>query len=308
MSRQKHRSTILALTIAVLLTSWTGGTLAVAAPPSIVGWPSDFPAWAYQFDPASPNACAAGKPTCVTQTIKTMNLRFKPLASSCHHNAVFSLAYLRTTQEYARFAAEQPTHFDDVAWVNHEDAVFAQFYFHAYDRWAAGRRSEVPAAWLIAFDAAQDKKVSGAGDLLLGMSAHVNRDLPFALAGLGLVAPNGQSRRHDHFVINDMLERVVKPLMAEEARRFDPTIDDANDPLGITYSAVFQMLKGWRANAWVNAQRLVGAPTPEAKAVVAQAIETEAAKTARTLVATYSYAPPATTTAARDAYCASQGG
>ena len=105
-----------------------------------------------------------------------------------------------------------------------------------------------------------------------------------------------------------MLKRVVQPLMAEEAKRFDPTIDDANDPLGITYSAVFDMLKGWRANAWVNAQRLVAAPTPAAKAVVAQAIEAEAAATAQTLLTTYSYAPPATSTAARDAYCASQGG
>ena len=76
------------------------------------------------------------------------------------------------------------------------------------------------------------------------MSAHVNRDLPFALARLGLVAPNGQSRSHDHFVINDMLKRVVQPLMAEEAKRFDPTIDDANDPLGITYSAVFDSAEG----------------------------------------------------------------
>ena len=123
MSRQNHRLTILAVTISVLLASWSGGTTA-AASPSIVGWPSDFPAWAYQFDPASPNACAAGKPTCVKQTIKTMNSRFGPLASSCHHNAVFSLAYLRTTQEYARFAAEKPSHFDDVAWVNHAGRRF----------------------------------------------------------------------------------------------------------------------------------------------------------------------------------------
>jgi hypothetical protein len=105
-----------------------------------------------------------------------------------------------------------------------------------------------------------------------------------------------------------MLKRVVKPLMAEEALRFDPTIDDANDPLGITYTSLFQMLKDWRANAWVNAERLVAAPTPAAKAVVAQAIETEAATSAQTLVTTFSYTPPATTTAARDAYCASQGG
>jgi hypothetical protein len=37
--------------------------------------------------------------------------------------------------------------------------------------------------------------VTGSGDLLLGISAHVNRDLPFVLASLGLVAPDGTSRK-----------------------------------------------------------------------------------------------------------------
>jgi Family of unknown function (DUF5995) len=308
MIRRQHGLSAFVLFVVALLLSSTGGTIAATAPAGFVGWPTDLPAWAYQFNPSSPDDCSAGRPACVKQTIKTMNLRFTPLATSCHHNAVFSLAYLRTTQEYARFAAERPSHFDDVAWVNHEDAVFAQFYFKAYDAWVAGRTADVPQAWEIAFDAAQNKQVSAAGDLLLGMSAHVNRDLPFVLAGLGLVAPNGQSREHDHFVINEMLQRVVQPLMAEEAKRFDPTIDDANDPLGITYSTLFEMLKAWRANAWQNAKNLVQANTPTAQAAVARSIETQAVASAQTLVTTFSYTPPVTTTAARDAWCATHHG
>lgn len=291
--------------MAVLITSWTGGGAAVAADPLFVGWSQLLPAWAYQFNPDSQNACAAGKPTCVKQTIKKMESRFTPLGDACHHNAVFSLAYLRTTQEYARTASD-PSYFDDTAFVNHEDAVFAEFYFVSYDAWAAGQSTEVPASWQIAFDAAQNRQVTGSGNLLLGMNAHVNRDLPFVLAGIGLVAPDGTSRKPDHDRINAMLNRVVAPLLAEESLRFDPTIDDAETPYGLSYTGLMQLLVAWRETAWRNAERLVAAPDAAARAVVAQEIEAYAADTARSLVLQYQYNPPVTTSAERDAYCASR--
>jgi hypothetical protein len=234
-----------------------------------------------------------------------MERRFAPLASNCAHNAIFALAYLRTTQEYARTAAD-PEFFDDARFVNHEDAVFAQFYFEAYDAWAAGHRGQVPQAWNIAFDAAHNRAVSGSGNLMLGMNAHVNRDLPYVLAAIGLVKPDGSSRKPDHDRVNIMLNRVVQPLMAEEARRFDPTMDDIATPYGLTYTALLQALVEWRETAWRNAERLVGAPDAQAREAVARDIEAYATATARTLVTQFSYAPPLTTSAQRDAYCASQ--
>ena len=50
-----------------------------------------------------------------------------------------------------------------------------RYYFDAYDNWLAGNRSQVPQAWLIAFDSAKERRTTGSGDLLLGMSAHINR-------------------------------------------------------------------------------------------------------------------------------------
>ena len=74
---------------------------------------------------------------------------------------------------------------------NHVDAVFARYYTDAYYNWQSGNRAAVPRAWLTALDAAKNKKVSGTGDLLLGMNAHINRDLPYVMAASGLVAPDG---------------------------------------------------------------------------------------------------------------------
>ena len=108
--------------------------------------------------------CADGRPECVDVTIASMRQRFESLARVCDHDCVFALAYLRTTQTY-KWARDQPGFFADTAWVNHEDAVFAEYYFAARDNWAAGRREAVPEAWSIAFDAARTREVTGAGDL-----------------------------------------------------------------------------------------------------------------------------------------------
>ena len=108
-----------------------------------------------------------------------MQRRFEPLADSCDHDSIFALTYLRTTEEYRR-TIEDPTFFDDTSFVNHEDAVFARYYFDAFDAWHAGRPT--PRAWAIAFRAASDRSVPAAGNLLLGINAHVQRDLPLVLS------------------------------------------------------------------------------------------------------------------------------
>ncbi len=93
-------------------------------------------------------------------------------------------------------------------------------------------------------------------------------------------------------------------MMAELAARFDPKVDDSNDPLGASYGTVMQMLTSWRENAWRNAEALVNAPNPAARAAVAADIESAADTIANTVLLTQSYSPPLTSTAARDAYCA----
>jgi hypothetical protein len=303
-----HVRTIALAVAAALL----AGVLAMATPaqadePPFVDWTSLLPSLTTTYQPSSANDCSAGRPSCVRSTIREMERRFDPLAQACNPNAVFALAYLRTTQTY-EWARDQQGFFEDTPFVNHEDAVFARYYFEAYDDWAAGRRSEVPQAWLTAFDAGAGHQVSGVGGLFLGMSAHVNRDLPFVLADIGLVAPDGSSRKPDHDKVNQFLNAVLDPLLAEEAARFDPATDDFRDPLLLGYTTMFQMLAAWREMAWRNAERLVSAPTPEARALVAQSIEDDAAATASAIKLATSYVWPFSTSASSDAFCAAHKG
>jgi Family of unknown function (DUF5995) len=275
---------------------------ASAQDPPYLEWPALLPGLTTQYDPSSENDCIAGRTRCVDAVIREMKRRFNPLAGSCDHDSIFALAYLRTTEEYRR-TIEDPTFFEDTAFVNHEDVIFARYYFDAFDAWHAGRHDAVPPAWSIAFDAARDRSMPAAGNLYLGINAHVQNDLPFVLASIGLVKPDGSSRKRDHNRVNEFLNRVTAPLYAEIKRRFDPTIDDRDLPGTLDDFTAFQIIPTWRETAWRNAERLVAATTPEAREQVAASIEAYAASQAQTLRLSQSYTP-LQNSAARDAYCA----
>jgi hypothetical protein len=267
-----------------------------------VGWSALLPGLSLPYDPASPNDCSAGRVQCVDKTVRQMTSRFDALASSCDHGAIFSLTYLRVTEEYRR-TIDEPF-FDDTPFVNYEDTLFGHYYFAAYDAWATGRTEQVPPAWRVAFDAAKAGAVSGSGDLLLGINAHVQRDLPLVLYSVGLVAPDGTSRKADHDRVDVILNRVQDEIISEIARRFDPTVDDSNLPTTLDDAAIFQSLAGWREKAWRNAELLAAAPTPEARALVVAGIEQDATAEAQAIVAATRYPPLVGGRAARDAFCA----
>ena len=274
--------------------------------PVYLGWPDALPAVPGSYSPSTEEDCLKGRTNCVDAVIKEMIRRFEPLASSCHHDAIFSLAYLRTTEEYRR-TIEDPYFFEDTSFVNHEDVIFAEYYFRAHDLWNSARRSETPPAWAHAFDAAARQEVSGTGNLVLGMNAHIQRDLPFALASIGMTKPDGSTRKTDHDRVNIFLNRIPDELIPEIARRFDPTADDGDLPTTVDDIASFQVVPAWRETAWRNAERLVAAATPERRALVAADIEAYAASQAALLRTATAYGPTRSS-AARDAHCAANHG
>jgi hypothetical protein len=297
----------LAVSLCALL---AGPTVTAAAdPPPFVGWEAVMPPLAYRFEPSSADSCVAGRVPCVRDSERQMERRFTPLAETCDHDAVFALAYLRTTQTYLA-ATQTDGFFQNPQFINHEEVVFGEMYMDAYDDWAAGRVAQVPPAWRVAFAAADDRAVSGSGNLLLGMNAHVNRDLAFVLAATGLVRADGSSAKTDHDKINVVLNRVIQPLLAELGRRFDPQIPNIRTPYGVGHTALMQLLIAWREVAWRHAEQLVAAPTDAARDAVAAEIEAYAVTQALALRAQWAYVPPLTTPAARDRYCAAaeQGG
>ena len=283
--------------LAVVVGALVASTALIASPtissadedPMFISWSNLLPSFTDVYDPTSSNVCVSGRDQCVDAVIKEMERRERPLDRACDHNEMFALMYLRTTEEY-RESALTPGFFTDPNFINHQDAGFAKQYFDAWDAFRDGDLAEVPEAWQISIRSADQKKVSGTGNMLLGMNAHVNRDLPHILAAVGLVKPDGSSRKPDHDKVNEFLNRVIQPLFAEAAARFDPTVDDGQvQGTTMDETATLQLLVGWREQAWRNAEALVNAPTPEARALVEEEIERVAALEANLIVAATSY-------------------
>ena len=271
--------------------------------PYFLGWSTFVPSTTTDFSATTENDCPKGSLKCVDNVIREMTKRYNTLA--CDHDSMFAFTYLVTTQEY-RAAVSDPSFFTDNAFVNHQDAVFGDFYFRAFDAWKHGNVADVPPAWRVAFDAADKQQVTGMGNVLLGMNAHVNRDLPFVLDAIGLVKPDGTSRKPDHDRVNDFLNAVNKYLMTEASKYLDPTLDDGDLP-GTTFdnSAMVQLLVSWREAAWRNAERLAAAGSAAERQAVAQQIEDSAGQIGTMLKSSYEYNGITNgTAAARNAFCA----
>jgi hypothetical protein len=154
----------------------------------------------------------------------------------------FLATYTRTTRAVG--AALADGRFEDPAWVEEWDVVFADLYLDALE---AYRRSpdQAPRPWRIAFDA--EPALHPVGHVLLGMNAHINYDLPQAL--LAVLSQEDfenprllERRRRDHERIDavlaervvaedgeleraagggrTLLDRVMAPLNQQASRRF----------------------------------------------------------------------------------------
>ena len=248
--------------------------------------------------PDSPNVCVSGGPACVRAVVREMTRRLDALAAVCDHRAPFALMYLRVTD------GVPGADFHDERWLSHLDALFARLYFRAFDAWNDGRSTAVPEAWRISFEAARDRQTTALGDLLLGMNAHISRDLPYALVEAGLRQSDGTSAKADFDAVNDLLADVQGPMIREQAARFDPTVGRFTSPLlGVYESNITGVLAGWRTEAWYNAQRLVAAETRAERDAVAETIDRSAAARARLIYTATSYPVAGGSTAKRDSYC-----
>lgn len=267
-------------------------------------WSYLLPSLPNASDPTDPNICANGSYTCVDHTIKKMADAASPLVQSCSDDAMFAMTYLRTTQTY-EWARNQTGFFNDPSWVNYEDAVFGSFYFQAYQGWYSSPQvlAWVPQAWQIAFNAADNHQVTGDGNLLLGMNAHVNADLPVVLYEIGLVDANGNSRKPDHEAVNTFLDDEVAALLSEMSSRFDTSVAMPSTPYGVGVDALMQLLIDWRESAWNEAEQLADAPDQASRAIVYDAIQQSAAQEAQLLVEENSYTLSTETADSRYAYC-----
>jgi hypothetical protein len=283
----------------LLVSGLSGGTSEAAAQAAPnVAWtellpPHSSPA---QAERAPVARCRQARLRCVTVQIRRMKRLRDRLG--CDHRAVFATTYLTLTRVARRTVGRNPRFFRQPRFFFREVALFANVYFRTIRAWNRGR--PVPAAWRIAFQAARSPHVNGGQDMLLGINAHVQQDMPFVLAALSLRSPRGASRKRDHDRMNRVLKRAYEPVVREVERRYDPIMGALNEPWSpLDDIAGLEMVKAWREVVWRNAERLVNAASEAERSRVADEIEAHAAAWAMTLAVPIQrdYGPR------RDAYC-----
>ena len=239
--------------------------------------------------------CRKATLKCVDSVIRKLKARRDKLG--CDHRAVFADTYLLLTKEMKRTIKRDPHFFSDNRWLIYEDVTFANFYFAIFKKGA-----QIPEAWQIAFDTAASGDQNAAQDMLLGINAHVQRDMPYVLASVGLRKPDGASRKPDHDAPNQVLQNAYETIVRDVERRYDPLIAVTNSSATpLDDFGGLEMVKGWREGVWRNAERLLNAKSDAERALVAQSIEQNAATWARMIAATPG--PPGYRRQ-RDTYCA----
>ena len=274
---------------------------APAAPAPGVPWTQFLPALPSpsQTHPNRVAHCKRAKLKCVKVQIARMKAGQERLG--CDHKAVFMTTYLVLTEALRDAMKADPHMLQWPKWFFREDALFANTYFRTIKRWEDGR--EVPPAWRIAFETADDGEVLGSQDMLLGINAHVQNDMPFVIAQLGLRDREGAARKPDHDLTNDVLTAAYEDVVSEVRERYDPSLGTTNPP-GVPADDVagLEMVRQWRENVWRNAERLVNAKDDAERAEVAADIKSYAAEWARGIAST----PAPGYRAQRDTYCEQQ--
>jgi hypothetical protein len=222
----------------------------------------------------------------------------------CDHRAVFATTYELLTGALRDAMRANPHLFVDPAWVIGEDATFADMYLNVVAGYEHHR--PIPAAWQIAFATARRGDANAVEDMLLGINAHVQRDMPHMIAAVGVRAPDGTSHKRDHDVFNEVLNHAYERVVDTIAQRFDPIENliapRASQLLGLLGNALGdQLVQSWREEVWRHAELLLGAATPLGAQLAGVTIEVGAASWA-TLIAAFQLPPGYR--AQRDAYCA----
>jgi Family of unknown function (DUF5995) len=267
-----------------------------------INWTALLPALPSPVEPqpgAVPN-CEHATRACIRVEIQRLrSLRDK---LGCDHGGVFATTYLTLTKQFLDDLRADALDVEHLRYLYYEDALFADVYFRTVRRWEQGK--SVPEAWRIAFQTAASGDANAAQDMLLGINAHVQNDMPFVIAALGLRTPDGDSRKPDHDAENAVLNHAYERVVSAVGRRYDSIISITNASWSpIDDIAGLEAVRGWREVVWRNAERLVNASSDAERAQVAAQIQSYAGAWASTIA--LPQVPPGYR-ATRDAYCQSQ--
>jgi len=183
--------------------------------------------------------------------------------------------------------------FSDPLWVSTLLVRFSEYYFEALDLYQCNQ-PKAPSVWRQAHDAAKNPDTNVLQNLLLGVNAHINYDLPLALYDcleyewIKLPLNKRTMRKQDHDLVNqiisssidDVQDRIIKPL--------SPSLAVLDRIMGrMDEWMLSKMIGTWRSNVWKISQLLLEAQTPELREEIRQKQETQVLKRGEKLISLF---------------------
>jgi hypothetical protein len=175
--------------------------------------------------------------------------------------AIFLECYVLMTHNMLTAISEGE--FEDNAWVSTLLNNFSDYYFKALQAYDTTPEN-APLVWRYAFDAAHSPNIHVLRNLVLGINAHINFDLVFALSDIlqsewsGLTPEQRQSRYRDHCKVNKIITGTIDSVQDQIVDRYDSMLEVVDKILGpLDEWMTAWMISDWREQVWTNAVRLI---------------------------------------------------
>lgn len=278
----------LALAAAVLAVAVVAPATAQVGGSDLVPWPQSLPASDVPNDrQAHPvEHCRDGSVRCVRGLERRLRRQFRRFDARCDHRAVIAYSYLQITRGLIADmrGPRQGALVTHRRWMAYLITNFSNRYFRANRRYAAGR--PVTDAWRITFETAATGDATAGQEVMLFSNAHVQHDLPFAYAKLGIETRSGRSRKRDHDAVNAVNARVFDGIEKYIAAHYDPSFSLIDIPfVPVEEVSALELVKSWREQAWRSAERLLNAKSPEERQEVARTMSETATRWAEMIAA-----------------------
>lgn len=213
----------------------------------------------------------------VVHELATLERRFQEARD---RRAIFLTVYGAVSEEVRHRVAQG--FFTDNAWVTRYTLAFANLYrvaLHDYQR-----EAPVPRAWKLCFDAALRGDGLVLQDLLLGVNAHINRDLAIALTDVS-IEPDREARYRDHLAVNEVLGALMQDAVDRISLAYAPGLAGLDELAGGLDELVSSFsLEVARETAWESAVSLANARHDVERRLTLRLLDRRAALVARVLL------------------------
>lgn len=237
---------------------------------------------------------AAQRPRDIDEALHCMRAALDYFHGRNDNRAIFlRLYYVMTLEVHAavnQLGDYKNQIFLDPPWIARLSGLFASLYFRSLNTFERDPNPDVERAWKIAHRAAGQGSPTVVQNALLGINAHINYDLPYAVAvNLKEHGDTGSHltlhrRKFDHDQVNNLLVRSLGPIQDILDRDYGQGISLIDHALGGLDEKISEAgLAYYRERVWWDAMSFAAATDGQQEQIVREKLNWESYKVAQIL-------------------------